>query len=393
MAQNRRRVGVEFIAQQPVSLRTPATALMNHLAARTPQTRAEIMDSLGWSRTTLSRIVSLLMDGGLLNEEPGPAHGRGRPVSRLSLNPAAGRVVGIDIGFRSIRTLIAAVDHSVVAFDERSLSEFVEQDEALEVAREMIDALLAEQKTDWAEIVGAGIAVGAPIERGSNAVALGGSLQLRWRGDLLETAARHLPCPSYIGNDSRLSAHAEMLWGAGRDLGSFLYLKLHSGTGGSLVLDRRIVTGSTGAAGEVGHVIIDPDGLMCRCGNRGCLETVAGVPALLDSVSRRYPQAPTWADFRGLLADGDATAVGVMEGAFQAVGLATASLVNVFNPEAVVLGGALSRAYPPGAQVIQENLRRHCLPVNGHVDVRMGAIDRRAGALGAVGLVLTHGVV
>ena len=392
MSQNR-RVGVEFIAQQPTSLRTPATALMNHLAARTPQTRAELMTSLGWSRTTLSRIVSLLMDGGLLTEEPGPAHGRGRPVSRLSLNAAAGRVVGIDIGFRSIRTIIAAVDHSVVAFDERQLSEFVEQDEALAVAREMIDALLAEQGTDWAEIVGAGIAVGAPIERGSNAVALGGSLQLRWRGDLLETAARHLPCPSYIGNDSRLSAHAEMLWGAGRNLDSFIYLKLHSGTGGSLVLDRRIVTGSTGAAGEIGHVNIDPDGLICRCGIRGCLETVAGVPALLHSLSLVHPDAPTWTDFRRLVTEGDPAAVGLAEDAFEAVGRATASLVNVFNPEAVILGGALSRAYPQGAQRIQQSLRQHCLPVNGHVEVRMGAIDRRAGALGAVGLVLTHGVV
>ncbi|KRC64051.1 hypothetical protein ASE12_04310 [Aeromicrobium sp. Root236] len=392
MSQNR-QIGVEFIAQQPLGLRTPATALMNHLAARPPQTRAELMDSLGWSRTTLSRIVSLLMDGGLLTEEPGEAHGRGRPVSRLSLNPAAGRVVGIDIGFRSIRTIIAAVDHSVLAIDERPFADEIGQDEALEAAREMVDALLAEQGTDWAEIVGAGIAVGAPIERGSNAVALGGSLQLRWRGDLLKAAAEHLPCPSYIGNDSRLSAHAEMLWGAGRDFDSFLYLKLHSGTGGSVVLDRRIVTGSTGAAGEIGHVNVDPHGLMCRCGNRGCLETVAGVPALLHSVSLIYPHAPSWTEFRELLTAGDAAAVGVVEDAFETVGRATASLVNVFNPDAVILGGALSRAYPQGAQLIKNNLRRHCLPVNNHVEVRMGDIDRRAGALGAVGLVLTHGVV
>lgn len=389
-----RRRGIEFIAQQPPSVRVRATTLMNHLAARPPQTRADIMTSLGWSRTTLSRIVSVLMDGALLTEEVESAagRGRGRPVSHLSLRPNAGRVLGVDIGFRSVRTVIAATDHSVEGIDERLLPDSFGQVEALTAAREMADALLMRLGLDWSEVIGAGIAIGAPIRRGTNEVALGGLLP-RWSGDFHRAASAFLPCPTYIGNDARLSAHAEMLWGAGRTFDSFLYLKLHSGTGGCVVLDRRIVTGSIGAAGEVGHFNVDSTGLPCRCGNRGCLETVVGVPALLESMHRATSRPIGWEEFRALLGDGDPTAVEVIEDALEAVARTTASLVNVFNPNAVILGGALSRAYPASADRVKQKMAPYTLTVNSDVVVTLADIDRRAGALGGVGLVLTHGVV
>ncbi|GAA2446504.1 ROK family protein [Agromyces soli] len=377
----------------PEGRRAKIAELINLIAAKGAMSRAEAMGELGWSRTLVTRVATVLLDEGLLAEDvPAGSGRRGRPTAQLRLVVGRAATIGIDFGYRSVRTILASVDHTILASDERELGDDYGPDSGLARARQMIDGMLKDVGVDWSDIVGAGIAISGPIDYENNAPSLD-SLLPHWGGDVVARAREHLPCPIVLGNDTRLACYAELLWGAGRDFDNFLYVKLHSGVGGAFVLNRRIVSGASGVAGEVGHMVVVPGGERCRCGGRGCLETVVGVPAIMRGLSIAYGHEPDWREVLQRLRSGDAATQEAFGDAHEVIGRATASLCNILNPAAVILGGALSRASNDIEGQVAEGIRSHALPACAETPVRLGALGRSAAALGAVGAVLMKGIV
>lgn len=377
----------------PEGRRAKLAELINLIAAKGAMSRAQVMAELGWSRTLVTRVATVLLDEGLVTEDVVPEPGRrGRPTARLRLVVGSAATIGIDFGYRSVRTILASVDHTILASDECELGDDYGPREALANARVMIDGMLGEVGIEWPQIVGAGIAISGPIDYANNAPLLD-SLMPHWSGDVVVRAGEHLPCPIVLGNDTRLSCYAELLWGAGRDFDSFLYLKLHSGVGGAFVLNRRIVSGATGVAGEFGHMVVVPGGERCRCGGRGCLESVVGVPAIVRSLAVSYGHTPEWEEVLARIEAGEALTLDAFRDAHEVIGRATASLCNILNPQAVVLGGALSRAVGDIEERVAEGIAHHALPACADTAVRVGRLGRSAAALGAVGAVLMNGIV
>src|SRR5690606_10684563 len=111
--------------------------------------------------------------------------------------------------------------------------------------------------------------------------------------DLPAALAEALGVPVVADNDANCAARAELLWGAARPYDDLVLFKLHAGVGGAVVLDRKVRVGRSGGAGELGHVLVDPRGPLCRCGGRGCLEVYAGVPAVLAALAARPDRLPT----------------------------------------------------------------------------------------------------
>lgn len=377
----------------PEGRRAKLAELINLIAAKGAMSRAQAMAELGWSRTLVTRVATLLLDEGLVAEDVTAIPGaRGRPTAQLRLVVGRAATIGIDLGYRSVRAILASVDHTILASDECELGDDYGPDDALTGARRMIDGMLASVGIGWPDIVGAGIAISGPIDYDNNAPSLH-SLLPHWAGDVVARAREHLPCPIVLGNDTRLACYAELLWGAGRDFDSFVYLKLHSGVGGAYVLNRRIVSGATGVAGEFGHMVVVPGGERCRCGGRGCLETVVGVPAIVRGLSLSYGHTPRWAEVLQRLNAGEAATRQAFADAYESIGRATASLCNILNPEAVILGGALSRASGDIDGQVASGIAAHALPACAATPVRLGTLGRGAAALGAVGAVLMKGIV
>jgi predicted NBD/HSP70 family sugar kinase len=204
--------------------------------------------------------------------------------------------------------------------------------------------------------------------------------------------------PVLVENDANLGALAEHWWGAGRGLSDFTYVKLGTGVGSGHMLGGKIYRGATGVAGEIGHMVIQPGGLPCSCGNRGCLETLVGTRALMRRVEELLADFPA-SQLNGpaitvdlieeAAMDGDALAVGLVQEVAGHLATGLAGVINLLNPSAVILGGSLARLGPMLVAPIKEGARTQTL-VNSVAASRIVAseLGPRATARGAATLVL-----
>jgi predicted NBD/HSP70 family sugar kinase len=164
-----------------------------------------------------------------------------------------------------------------------------------------------------------------------------------------------------------------------------------SGIGAGLILNGRLYRGSGGLAGELGHVLVNPDGIVCRCGNRGCLETVAATGALIDLLRRSHGEELTVQAMLDLARAGDAGCSRVIHDAGRALGQVVATLMNVLNPELFVVGGHLGAAGDLLLDGVRESVARAALPETSRgARVVAGVLGDRAHVLGALALVVSE---
>jgi predicted NBD/HSP70 family sugar kinase len=353
--------------------------------------RSDLARTTGLSRTTVASLVADLQERGLIveqaNERPQPA-GRGRPPVLLRLDAAAGSALGIDFGHRHVRVAVADLASTVLA--ERFLELDVDDapEESLDTAAELVAEVLADAGVDHSRLIGAGMALAAPIDRHKGV--LGSTVLPGWAGiQAGEELSRRLEIPVELDNDANLGALAEVSFGAGRGLADVVYVMISAGIGAGLVLGGRLYHGASGTAGELGHIQVRPDGAVCRCGSRGCLETVAATGPLVSLLRPTHGADLTLHGLLRLVADGDLPARRVVNDAGRAVGRAIADLCNYLNPAAIIVGGDLSPAGPPLLDGIREAIDRHSLPgAAASVEVKAAVLGERAEVLGALALVI-----
>ncbi len=354
--------------------------------------RSDIGTATGLARTTISKVLGELLDARLVVESDGPpTAGRGRPPTVVAVDPAARFAVGIDFGFRHVRGVLADAAHRVIGSAERRLDVDYTIEHGLETADALVSDLLGAGSIQRSRMRSVGVAVPAPIDSRTGQVTVSAMVPT-WSGFRVASALRaRLGVPVFAGNDSRLAGEAEFHWGAGRGSANMVYIKLHSGIGGALVLDGAVIRGGRGGAGEFGHMSIDSAGPLCRCGNRGCLEVYAGIPAVLGALRPALGTDVTLGQAMELLSKGHRAVVRVFAEVGARVGQASALLCNATNPDVIVIGGALSAADEVLVPEVRRAMRRGSLAINHDVVVIRGALGRHASAMGAVRLALTEG--
>ena len=353
--------------------------------------RSDLARMTGLSRSTVTTLVSDLQGRGLIVEhadarvEP---TGRGRPPVFLRLDAAAGSALGVDFGHRHVRVAVADLSSAVLAerFVEMDVDDVPE--EALDAAAELAADVLTEAGVARSRVIGAGMALSAPIDRHKGVV--GSTVLPSWAGiQAGEELSRRLEVPVELDNDANLGALAEISFGAGRGLADVVYVMMSSGVGAGLVLGGRLYHGASGIAGELGHIQAQPEGAMCRCGSRGCLETVASTGALLALLRPTHGADLTLHGLLDLVAEGDLAALRVVNDAGRAVGRAVADLCNYLNPAAIIVGGDLSPAGDPLLDGVREEIDRYALRGAARaVEVRAGVLGERAEVLGALAVVI-----
>ena len=354
-------------------------------------TQADIARATGLSRTTVSTLIGELREAGLIldvDARPNRTRG-GRPGAPVALRDAGQVVVGIDFGHSHVGVAVADLTHAVLAEQQEELDVNRHAQQALDCAARLFQEVLACAGVDRGRVIGAGIGIPGPVDR-AHGTAGSSTILPSWVGLRIASEMEgRLGVPVQIENDANLGALAELTWGAGRDCSNFTYIKAATGIGAGIVIDGRLLRGATGTAGEIGHTTLDERGLLCYCGNRGCLETVASGPAIVKLVGLVNGALLTIARVVELAAAGDVRCRRAVADAGREIGVAVAGLCNLINPERVIIGGLLSQAGEVMLRPLRESIRRHAVQAAAQtVDVRAAFFVERAELLGAVALPL-----
>ncbi|MGY0235616.1 ROK family protein [Longispora urticae] len=369
-----------------------ARRVVDVLRAHGARTRAELISLAGLSRPTVSAALADLAATGLLTEDApgttGPAGGRPAAVFRLSR--AAGLAVGVDIGRRHLRVAVADLGHTVLAEEAVRLDRDADDHPhaALDLAVRQIDAVLASVGADRSEVLGVGLGIPAPV---TDAGRIGSPALLPAWAALVpreELSGRLSGLPVRVDNDANVAALAEYVWGAGRDCADLVYVKVATGIGAGIILNGRLYRGTDGTAGELGHVTLDVNGPVCRCGNRGCVELWAGGRALLDQARVTLPDLGGLTDLVAQAAAGDPGCRRLLLDAGRYLGYALGGLSNLVNPGRIVVGGELGVS-----ELLLEPLRRGLAETAmaaavEAVEVVPAQLGARAAALGGLALAL-----
>jgi predicted NBD/HSP70 family sugar kinase len=353
--------------------------------------RADLARVMEVSPTTITPLVADLCARGLVVEdsERGEQSGRGRPPVLLRLDPSAGGALGIDFGHRHLRVAVADLSRTVLAERATGLDVDAAAQPSLDAAAEMVEDVLSEAGIDRDRIVGAGVGLPGPIDARTGTV--GSSVILPdWVGLRPgEELERRLGIGVAVDNDANLGALGEVTFGAGRGLSDVTYVKVSSGIGTGLVLGGRLYHGAAGLAGELGHVQVREHGDLCRCGNRGCLETVAATGAVLAALQPAHRTDLGVRDVLALIAESDPGALRIVADAGRAIGRVLADHCNAFNPAAVIVGGELSAAGAPLLDGIREAVDRYAVPAIAQaVQIIPAALGERAEVLGALATII-----
>ena len=371
--------------------------LLGLLWSQAEGSRAELARSTGLSRSTVSAIVSELLDTGLVHETRAGASTGGRRPIILAFRDDAAQLIGVDLGASHVS--VARSDLRLRIAGQRFARHDVRDAPwgALALVERLVRELL-EEVGGVNSLIGIGVAAPSPIDprrpgRRSHSVVP------RWRGiDLVEVLGAAFGRPVFVDNDANAGALAELWWGAGRSGGDLAFVKVATGVGAGLVLGGELFRGTAGIEGEIGHLTVDPQGPECLCGLRGCLVTFVGRAALIETVRKRrdaFRSSPLHVDpitLEGIVRaalDGDPLGQEIIEEAGRILGVGVASLLNVLNPGRVVLSGELVEAGELLLSPLRQTVRSRALAESiAHVDIDRSTLGPKGVVMGAATLVL-----
>jgi predicted NBD/HSP70 family sugar kinase len=353
--------------------------------------RTDLVQRTGLARATVGSVVYDLIGAGIVAEiaDAAPGGRTGRPPQLLSLRPDAGYAIGLDIGHDHVRAMLTDLVGTSCWDDTEPLDVDDDPRGTLNVAIRLVDTAIAEAGVRHDRVLGIGLGIACPVDAGQGELHAE-NIMPRWAGTRpADELAQRTGLTTRIINDADAGVLAERRFGAAQGCGNVVYLRLASGIGAGVVCDGRMVHGRDGLAGELGHVTVDPYGAICRCGRRGCLETVASPTAIAELLSRGRPSPVRVADLAELVRTGDSGAVRMIEDAGEAVGRALASAVMLLNPELIVIGGDLVAAEDVLLEPLRRTLQRDTMHAQ-HQALRVVAstLGDSAGVRGAAALVL-----
>jgi predicted NBD/HSP70 family sugar kinase len=353
-------------------------------------TRADLSRLTGLSRSAVAHAVAALLADGLIAErEPGGGHAgqRGRPATLLTPSRPPGHVVGIDFGHAHIGVAIADTTGDVLAESRLGADVDHHADEVLDMSARMTRDLLSQAGVPLSQVIAVVAGIPGPVDPRTRALCPPAILAA-WAGrDAGHELASRLGLPVEVANDADLGALGELRYGAGRGRRDFVYVKASHGVGAGLVLGGRIYRGAAGIAGEIGHTSLPDAAEWCRCGNRGCLETVVSLGPLSRRLARIGIPPAGGAGWPASPLQENALAVRVLTEAGRILGRALADLCNCLNPEAVILGGEIGTAGPPLVAGVRESIDRYAQPAAAEaVQVLAAGLGARSELMGAVAL-------
>lgn len=333
-----------------------------------------------------------------------PIEPRGGGRKEMTAVPGESLILGVDLGGTRIRTILARPDGTILAWDRRDTSAQEGPEAVLERLYASIAQVRQAPEAAGASILGIGVGAPGPLDARRGVLVSAPNLS-GWREvPLKRLIQERIGLPVYLGNDANLGALGEHQFGGGRGLSDMIYVTWSTGIGGGIIANGKLVLGVNGSAGEIGHITIDVDGPLCNCGNRGCLEAMAsgtaiarvaqhrleeGEPSRISEIAAQDPQGVSARAVCEAALQGDTLAWEVLLPAARSLGIGLATLVNLFNPELILIGGGVAQMGERLLGPAREAMRERAFPLPAQtVRIEPATLGDDVGALGGVALVL-----
>ena len=349
-------------------------------------TQAELVASTGLDPATVSAVVRQLRSDGWLRATSSPASERkGRPPLHLAIDPHAGVLIGARLEPGVVRMLAATLDGAPLANWQGGAGE----DPGAVVAdmNSGMEALMAELGVGWDAVKAIGVGIPALIARGGRLVF---GPNLGWRDvPIRKQLAELWPVPVAVDNDTKAAALAEKLFGSAKHASDFVVIAGHSGIGGALYLGERLMRGAGGFAGEIGHMTVVPAGRPCACGDNGCLEAYLAERAVVEQLGQRSVTVTSYRGAAAACAAGNAAALALLDELGDVLGGVLADLVDLLDPELIVLGGSMTHIVPYLLPAVERRLALPALAgVRSPCRVTASSLGPEAVTMGGVALAL-----
>ncbi len=383
-------------------------AVLRRLFLEGPLNRVALAQLTGLSSGSVTNVTSALLEEGLIAEVGLEESDGGRPRVLLQVNPEFGGIVGVEVGETCIRVEAFDMRMRVAGMADVNLHpQHHDADVVIEQINVAIEKLQAQFNAEGRRLIGVGVALPGIVAHHDGEARVHAP-NIGWRDVPLEKLMRERTgLPVFADNGAKALGQAEMWLGAGRASSNVVVALWGTGVGAAIFTDGTLYRGSASSAGEWGHTSVMVGGKRCRCGGSGCLEAYIGAGALLeewhrtdsDAVPPSDPDSEDWFDRFLAAARANKAAQGALEQAALYFGTGVADLVNLFNPEKIIIGGWIGLKLGPGLLgQIRETVRRQALEYTAsRVSIEMGQLGAEAVALGACTMVvdelLTNGGV
>ncbi|PKO11918.1 MAG: hypothetical protein CVU39_27005 [Chloroflexi bacterium HGW-Chloroflexi-10] len=401
------------LEQTPLPIKTPVflnaaeAQIIRALRKSGHISRTKVAEMTGWSKAKTSQEVRVLVAKGyLLDEDEGISAG-GRKPRLLRFNNQMGYVLGIDIGATSIDLALADVGGVILkraseAADVRNPAEVV-LGRCVELGMELLNA----QGCSVDQVLGIGVGVPGPVDF-SRGVLVAPPLMPDWENFPIRDFFMQTFTSAYVvvDNDVNIMALGERRYGDAINVDHLIYIKIGTGIGSGIISNGRIHRGSNGCAGDIGHICVDKQGPICRCGNRGCLEAMAAGPAITEKalLAANNGESPLLLHLmqnnHGVMTpelvsaacrEGDEAALEIIRNSGQMIGDVLAGLVNFFNPSHIFVGGGISNFGNHLLVSIRRAVLRRSLPLaTTHLMINFSRMGADAGVCGVVALALEY---
>ena len=359
--------------------------------------RTDIAQELGLTRASVTIIINDLIENGIILETESRSTRSGRPPVVLDINPKCGVAAAIDMGATHLRVAVGDFSAHILEEVEHPFRIANGPDQCLEEGDRALRFVLEKRGLQIADLSAVGLSVPGPVIQDTGMV-MAPPIMPGWDRFPIRTTVEGLwKVPVALGNDANFGAIGEWVYGAGRGERNLAFIKVGSGIGAGLIINRQIFGGTTGAAGEIGHLTIDENGPACPCGNRGCLEAFAGGHAIALQAQQLVESGK-----RTLLSDSNVKTISVREVAEAArrgdlaaqeilhrsgtfIGIAVAGLINLVNPSVVIIGGGVAEVGDLLTAPIRKVVRERSLRAAEHaVKITTAMLGRRSTLIGAM---------
>lgn len=345
-------------------------------------TQVELAEATNLSAATVSTIVKQLLAAGVI--ETRNTVRSGRRAQLVTMAHTEGLLVGVHVGVRSLRIVVSDTRFSTLGETSLPLRPDHQHDTTLDRVALLINEQVETVGSQLDEVLAIGVGISAPIDPTTGEIAARGLLRGWEDVPIASMLTSRLRRPVAVDKDANLGALAETRFGAARGIADVLYVRASYTASAGIIVGGEIQRGPRGTVGEIGHILVDPLGHICRCGSRGCLDTVVGAQALIDAL-RTSLGSITLSDVVRLAAEGDPGSKQVLEDAAGIIGTHVANIAVVSDPSVVVVGGELAATGDLFLEPIRAALQRRVVLHRAEpLDVRVGELGDLAEVKGAL---------